>query len=57
MNAYFVVKLKNNFYKKEISKITSNDSSIQFEITLNRLKKFHDENLKEKTLKKCGVLT
>ena len=48
MNSYFVVRLKNEFYKKERSKITSNDSPIQLELTSDRLKKFHNPDLKEK---------
>ena len=48
MNSYFVVRLKDDFYKKERSKITSNDSSIQLELTSDRLKKFHNPELKEK---------
>ena len=55
MNSYFVVGLKNDFYKKETSKITSNNSFIQLKLTSSRLKKFHDGDLKN-TLK-CGVLT
>ena len=48
MNSNFVVRLKDTSYKKERSKITSNDSPISLELTNNRLKKFHDEYLKEK---------
>ena len=48
LNAYFVVRLKVNVYKKERSKITAVDSPIQLELTKSRLKKFHDESLKEK---------
>ena len=48
MNSYFVVKLKDTSYKKEISKITSNDSPISLELNNDRLKKFHDKDLKEK---------
>ena len=48
MNSYFVVRLKNKSYKKERSKITSNDSPISLELTKSRLNKFHDETLKEK---------
>ena len=48
MNSYFVVRLKDDFYKKERSKITSNDSPIQLELTSDRLKKFHNPELKEK---------
>lgn len=55
MNSYFVVRLKKDFYKKERSKITSNDSSIQLELTQSRLKKFHDEDLKEKYSKMWSI--
>ena len=55
MNSYFVVRLKDKFYKKERSKITSNDSSIQLELTSSRLKKFHDEDLKEKYSKMWSI--
>lgn len=55
MNSYFVVRLKDGFYKKERSKITSNDSPILLELTPSRLKKFHDENLKEKYSKMWGI--
>ena len=48
MNSYFVVRLKDDIYKKERSKITSNDSPIQLELTSDRLKKFHNPELKEK---------
>ena len=48
MNSYFLVRLKDGFYKKEREKITSNDSPIQLELTPDRLKKFHDPELKEK---------
>ena len=48
MNSYFIVRLKDTSYKKERSKITSNDSPISLELTNSRLKKFHDEYLKEK---------
>ena len=55
MNSYFIVRLKKDFYKKERSKITSNDSPIQLELTGNRLKKFHDEYLKEKYSKMWSI--
>ena len=48
MNSYFVVRLKDDIYKKERSKITSNDSPIQLELTSDRLKKFHNPEQKEK---------
>ena len=48
MNSYFLVRLKDTSYKKERSKITSNDSPISLELNNDRLKKFHDEDLKEK---------
>ena len=37
-----------NSIKKERSKITSNDPPIQLELTSDRLKKFHNPDLKEK---------
>ena len=55
MNGYFVVRLKDNFYKDERSKITSNDSPIKLELTPSRLKKFHDEELKEKYSKMWSI--
>ena len=55
MNSYFLVRLKNGFYKKDRSNITSNDSSIRLELTSNRLKKFHDEDLKEKYSKMWSI--
>lgn len=48
MNSYLVVRLKNDFDKKERSKIRTNDSPIQLELTSDRLKKFHNPYLKEK---------
>ena len=48
MNSYFLVRLKNDFYKKERNKIRTNDSPIQLELTSDRLKKFHNSDLKEK---------
>ena len=42
MNSYFIVRLKKDFYKNERSKITSDDSPINLELTPERLKKFYD---------------
>ena len=55
MNSYFVVRLKDRFYIDERSKITSNDSLIQLELTPSRLKKFHDEELKDKYSKMWSI--
>ena len=55
MDSYFVVRLKDRFYKDERSKITSNDSNIKLELTSNRLKKFHDEDLNEKYSKMWSI--
>ena len=52
MGAYFVVRLKDGFYKEERAKITSNDSPITLKLTPERLKKFHNEELKEEYSKK-----
>ena len=54
-NSYFLVRLKDNVYKKERSKITSNDSPIKLELTSDRLKKFHNEELKEKYSQKWTI--
>ena len=48
MNSYFIVRLKDRNYIDDRYKITENDSEIQLEITKDRLKKFHNKNLKEK---------
>ena len=48
LNSYFVIRLRKDDYKKERSKITSNDSPININLNGDRLKKFHDPILKEK---------
>ena len=55
MNSFFVVRLKKDTYKKERNKITSNDSPIKLELTANRLKKFHNEELRDKYSKKWTI--
>ena len=52
LNSYFVIRIKSDDYKKERSKITSNDSPIKINLIADRLKKFHDPILKEKYSKK-----
>ena len=55
-NSYFLVRLKDNVYKKKKEvKITSNDSPIKLELTSDRLKKFHNEELKEKYSQKWTI--
>ena len=52
-NSYFLVRLKDNVYKKKKEvKITSNDSPIKLELTSDRLKKFHNGKCK----KFCGIV-
>ena len=46
MNSYFIVRLKKDSYKEERKNITEEDSPISLNITGNRLKKFHDPELK-----------
>ena len=48
INSYFIVRLKDKSYIEDRYKITENDSEIQLEITKERLKKFHNKDLKEK---------
>lgn len=48
MNAYFVVRLINYFYKKEKSKVKSNDGEIKLNFKGQRIKRFKNEELKEK---------
>ena len=55
MKSYFVVRLKDKFYKNEKDKITSNDSPILLELNSSRIKKFHDEYLKAKYSKMWGI--
>ena len=53
LNSYFVVRLRVDDYKKERSRINSNDSPINLNLTGERLKKFHDPILKEKYSKEA----
>ena len=46
MDSYFVVRLRKDSYKEERKNITEEDSTISLNITGNRLKKFHDLELK-----------
>ena len=39
LNSYFVIRIKSDDYKKERSKITSNDSPIKINLIADRLKK------------------
>ena len=48
LNSYFVIRLRKDDYKKERSRIKSNDSPIKLNLIGNRLKKFHNPILKEK---------
>lgn len=48
MNSYFVVRLQDNFYKKERKQVQSNDEEIKLYLTAERLKRFKDPILKEK---------
>ncbi len=46
MNSYFIVRLRIDSYKEERKNITEEDSPISLNITGDRLKKFHDLELK-----------
>ena len=46
MNSYFIVRLRKDSYKEERMNITEEDSPISLNITGERLKKFHDLELK-----------
>ena len=46
MNSYFIVILRINSYKEEKKNMTEEDSIISLNITGDRLKKFHDPELK-----------
>ena len=46
MNSYFIVRLRKDSYKEERKNITKEDSPISLNITGDRLKKFHDPELK-----------
>ena len=48
MNSYFIVRLKDKSYMDDRYKITENDAKIELELTKERLKKFHNKELKEK---------
>ena len=46
MNSYFIIRLRKNSYKEERKQITEEDSPISLNINGERLKKFHDPELK-----------
>ena len=48
MNSCFIVRLKDKSYIDDRYKITENDAEIELELTKQRLKKFHNKELKEK---------
>ena len=48
INSYFIVRLKDKSYIEDRYKITENDAEIKLELTKERLKKFHNKDLKEK---------
>lgn len=48
LNSYFVVRLQDNFYKKERKQIQSNDEEIKIILTSERLKRFKNPKIKEK---------
>ncbi|WP_407380141.1 transposase [Methanobrevibacter sp.] len=47
MNSYFIVRLKKDTYIEERKNMTQEDSPISLNITKERLKKFHDPELKD----------
>ena len=61
MSSYFIVRLKDKSYIDDRYKITENDAEIELELTKQRLKKFHNKDLKEKYSKekhlKLRILT
>ena len=61
INSYFIVRLKDKSYIEDRYKITENDAEIKLELTKERLKKFHNKDLKEKYSKekdlKLRILT
>ena len=57
MNSFFIVRLRIDSYKKERKNITNDDSPISLNISGDRLKKFHDPELKNIYSKKNGQWT
>ena len=55
MNSYFIVRLKDKNYIDDRYKITGNNAGIELEITKERLKKFHNKDLKEKYSKEKNL--
>ena len=55
MNSYFIVRLKKNTYIEERKNINQEDSPISLNITKERLKKFHDPELKNIYSKKWTI--
>lgn len=55
MNSYFIVRLRKDSYKEERKNITKEDSPISLNITADRLKKFHDPELKNIYSKKWTI--
>ena len=52
LNSKFLIRLPKNVFAHQIKQMKTNDEIIQINMTNNRLKKFDDENLKEKARKK-----
>ena len=55
MNSYFIVILRKDSYKEEMKTIIDEDSPISLNIDGNRLKKFHDTELKNIYSKKWTI--
>ena len=55
MNSYFIVRLRKDSYIEERMNITQEDSPISLKITKDRLKKFHDSELKNIYSKKWTI--
>lgn len=55
MNSYFIVRLRKDSYKEEMKTIIDEDSPISLNIDGNRLKKFHDTELKNIYSKKWTI--
>ena len=51
LNSKFLIRLPKNVFAHQIKQMKTNDEIIQINMTNNRLKKFDDENLKEKARK------
>lgn len=55
MKTYFVVRLQDEYYKKERKQLQSNDEEIKLYLTGNRLKKFRIQEFKEKYSKELYI--